>query len=85
MVDSIPSKMTTFGFHPGKVLLDTSTPRLGRVIIEGMLIINGTANVNLDAVYLEIKGGAGIATMDESGEECLDRSWDPRKYLTRHQ
>ena len=71
--DSIPSEDDNVWIPPWKkVLLDTSTPRLGRVIIEGMLIINGTANVNLDAVYLEIKGGSLIiATMDESGEEVL--------------
>jgi hypothetical protein len=36
--------------------MDVSSPTLGRLIIEGSLIINDTS-VNLTAVYLEIKGG----------------------------
>jgi hypothetical protein len=40
-----------------QVRLDTSTPGLGRVIVEGTLVVNGSDAVNLTATYLEIKGG----------------------------
>ncbi len=40
-----------------RVWLDVSTMKLGRLIIEGTLIINGTDSVNLTATYVEIKGG----------------------------
>jgi hypothetical protein len=36
-----------------KVILDVSTPVLGRVVVEGTLLINASANVNLSAVWLE--------------------------------
>ena len=35
-----------------KVILDESTPVLGHVIVEGVLIINGTNNIELSCVYL---------------------------------
>ena len=67
----IPSEGDNVWIPPWKkVMLDVSTPKLGRLIIEGMLIINGTTNVNLDAVYIEIKGGTLIiATVDEFGDQ----------------
>jgi hypothetical protein len=40
-----------------RVRLDVNTPGLGRVIVEGTLVINGSDAVNLTATYLEIKGG----------------------------
>ena len=55
-----------------KVILDVSTPILGRIVVEGTLLINDTANVNLSAVWLEIKGGKLIiATVDSSGEHVM--------------
>ena len=53
---------------PGlQVVLDVSTPVLGRLVIEGTLIIN-TTSVNLTAVYIEIKGGTLIiASTDQDG------------------
>ena len=55
-----------------KVILDVSTPVLGRVVVEGTLLINASANVNLSAVWLEIKGGKLIiATLDPTGEKVL--------------
>ena len=45
-----------------------SPPPLGHLVIEGTLIINSTASVNLTAVYIEIKGGTlTIATTDSTG------------------
>jgi hypothetical protein len=50
-----------------QVILDVSTPILGRLIVEGTLIINDTS-VNLTAVYMEIKGGnLIIASTDQDG------------------
>ncbi len=50
-----------------QVVLDVSTPILGRLIVEGTLIINDTS-VNLTAVYMEIKGGnLIIASTDQDG------------------
>ncbi len=37
-----------------KVVLDVDTPLLGHVVVEGVLLINGTASVNLSATYLEV-------------------------------
>ena len=55
-----------------KVILDVSTPILGRVVVEGTLLVNDTASVDLSAVWLEIKGGQLIiATVDPTGEEIL--------------
>ncbi len=49
------------------MVLDVSTPVLGRLIIEGTLVINDTS-VNLTAVYIEIKGGnLIIASTDKDG------------------
>jgi hypothetical protein len=49
------------------VILDTSTPILGRIIVEGMLLVNDSS-VNLTAVYLEIRGGQlVIAQTDDAG------------------
>jgi hypothetical protein len=54
------------------VILDVSTPILGRVVVEGTLLINDTASVDLSAVWLEVKGGQLIiATVDSTGEEVL--------------
>jgi hypothetical protein len=41
-----------------KVVLDTSTPPLGHLIVQGNLIINSTADVTLTATYIEIRGGS---------------------------
>ena len=50
-----------------QVILDTSTPILGRVIVEGMLLVNDTS-AELTAVYLEIRGGQlVIAQTDAAG------------------
>ena len=50
-----------------QVVLDVSTPILGRLIVEGTLIINDVS-VNLTAVYIEIKGGnLIIASTDQDG------------------
>jgi hypothetical protein len=47
--------------------LNASTPILGRLIVEGSLIVNNTS-VNLTAVYIEIKGGSLIiASTDKDG------------------
>ena len=47
--------------------MDTSTPILGRVIVEGMLLVNDTS-AELTAVYLEIRGGQlVIAQTDAAG------------------
>jgi hypothetical protein len=40
-----------------RVLLDVSTRSIGRLVVEGTLVINGTDSVNLTATYVEIKGG----------------------------
>lgn len=54
------------------MILDVSTPILGRVVVEGTLLINDTSSVNLSAVWLEVKGGQLIiATVDSTGEEVL--------------
>lgn len=51
-----------------KVILDVSTPILGRLVIEGTLIINSSSTVDLTATYLEIKGGKLlIASFDSFG------------------
>ena len=51
-----------------KIVLDVSTPVLGRLVIEGTLIINASSRVNLTATYIEIKGGVFIiATCDALG------------------
>jgi hypothetical protein len=47
--------------------LDVSPPPLGRLVIEGALLINSTS-VNLTAVYIEIKGGTlTIADLNADG------------------
>ncbi|KAJ1475672.1 hypothetical protein T484DRAFT_1827474 [Baffinella frigidus] len=43
-----------------KVLLDVSTPILGKIVVEGVLVINSTDTISLDAVYIELKGGTLI-------------------------
>jgi hypothetical protein len=40
-----------------QVLLDQSTPRLGSVVVEGILVINSSAVVNLTATEIDIRGG----------------------------
>ena len=51
-----------------RVVLDVSTPILGRLIIEGILIINASSSVNLTATWIEIKGGSLIiAACDQFG------------------
>ena len=42
-----------------KVILDETTPVLGHVIVEGLLIINGTSSVELAAVYL-VRSDLGV-------------------------
>jgi hypothetical protein len=37
-----------------KVVLDADTPLLGHVIIEGVLLVNGSSSVALSATYLEV-------------------------------
>jgi hypothetical protein len=61
------STIYNLGGCGSQVVLDVSTPILGRLIIEGTLIINDTS-VNLTAVYMEIKGGnLIIASTDQDG------------------
>ncbi len=49
-------------------MLDVSPPPLGRLVIEGSLLIN-SSSVNLSAVYIEIKGGTfAIANLDSNGD-----------------
>lgn len=45
---------------PSQVLLDVSTPILGKIVVEGVLVINSTDTISLDAVYIELKGGTLI-------------------------
>ena len=67
-----------------KVILDVSTPVLGRVVVEGTLLINASSHVNLSAVWLEIKGGKLIiATVDATGEQVLG-PFTGRTTLTMH-
>jgi hypothetical protein len=50
-----------------QVILDVSPPPLGRLVIEGALLIN-SSSVNLTAVYIEIKGGTlTIADLNADG------------------
>jgi hypothetical protein len=50
-----------------QVVLDVSPPPLGRLVVEGSLLIN-SSSVNLSAVYIEIKGGTlAIAKFDVGG------------------
>jgi len=50
-----------------KVLLDVSTPVLGRLVIEGTLVIN-SSSVDLTATWIEVKGGSLIiAQCDHEG------------------
>jgi hypothetical protein len=50
------------------VVLDVSSPILGRLVIEGTLLINASATVNLTATWIEIKGGTLIiANCDSVG------------------
>ncbi len=47
--------------------MDVSPPPLGRLVVEGSLLIN-SSSVNLSAVYIEIKGGSlVIANFDVDG------------------
>jgi hypothetical protein len=47
--------------------LDRSPPPLGRVVVEGTLLVN-RSSVNISAVYIEIKGGTFIiADLDSDG------------------
>ncbi len=47
--------------------MDVSPPPLGRLVVEGTLLIN-SSSVNLSAVYIEIKGGTlAIANFDADG------------------
>jgi len=52
------------------VTLDVAPPPLGRLVIEGVLIINSTdVAQSLSATYIEIKGGSLIiATVDAIGQ-----------------
>ena len=43
-----------------KVVLDVSSPILGRLVIEGTLLINASSVVDLTATWIEIKGGSLI-------------------------
>ncbi len=73
-----------------QVVLDVSTPFLGRLIVEGTLIIND-ASVNLTAVYIEIKGGnLIIASTDKDGSvigsykgKCTITMLGTNDYLSR--
>ncbi len=38
-----------------KVILDVNTPLLGHVIVEGVLLVNGTSSVALSATYFEVR------------------------------
>jgi hypothetical protein len=54
-----------------QVVLNVNTPMLGRLVIEGSLIVNDTS-VNLTAVYIELRGGKLIiATTDEKGQVLI--------------
>ena len=56
--------------------MDVNTPVLGRLIIEGSLMINSTS-VNLSAVYIEIKGGRFIiAKLDGDGQVMYDTTFE---------
>ena len=46
-----------------KVVLDLSTPILGRLVIEGTLLINASTAVDLTATWIEIKGGSLIIAL----------------------
>ena len=51
-----------------KVILDVSSPILGRLIIEGTLIINSSSTVDLTATFIEVKGGKLlVAAFDSFG------------------
>ena len=65
----IPSNFDNVWIPPyRKVVLDVSTPILGRLIIEGTLVINASSSVELTATWIEIKGGSFIiATCDSQG------------------
>jgi hypothetical protein len=50
-----------------QVVLDVSPPPLGRLVVEGTLLVN-RSSVNITAVYIEIKGGTFIiADLDSNG------------------
>jgi hypothetical protein len=54
-------------FFCQQIILDVSPPSLGRLVVEGSLLIN-SSSVNLSAVYIEIKGGSLIiANFDVDG------------------
>ena len=67
--DAIPSEGDDVWIPSWKqVLLDVDTPVLGRLVVEGVLVINATSHVDLSATWIEIKGGALIiATTDANG------------------
>jgi hypothetical protein len=48
------------------VVLDMSSPILGRLVIEGTLLINASTMVNLTATWIEIKGGSLIIAKCDS-------------------
>lgn len=68
--DGIPSEGDDVWIPSWKqVVLDVDTPVLGRVVIEGVLVINATSVVDLAATWIEIKGGSLIiATTDGKGK-----------------
>ncbi len=51
-----------------QVVLDVTPPLLGRLIVEGTLVINASSHVNLSATWIELKGGSLIiAEVDSDG------------------
>ena len=66
---NVPSDFDDVWIPPWrKVLLDVSTPILGRLVIEGTLLINSSSAVDLTATWIEIKGGSLIiANCDHEG------------------
>lgn len=42
------------------MLLDVTPPMLGRLVVEGVLVINASSHVDLSATWIELKGGSLI-------------------------
>ena len=63
------------------VVLDVSSPILGRLVIEGTLLINASTTVNLTATWIEIKGGTLIIAKCDSVGNILG-PFEGRTHIT---
>jgi len=54
-----------------KVVLDVNSPIIGRLVIEGTLLINASSSVNLTATWIELKGGTFIIAKCDSAGNIL--------------